>query len=90
VVNIRIVRISYNLILVLILNLVLLLAGPGIPCLLKRIFSQDISKLRQGPDELFQEFVGTLMKVAGRVVGDVNARILLAKQLAYENANTAC
>lgn len=30
------------------------------------------------------------MKVAGRVFRDANAGTLLAKQLTYQNANTAC
>ena len=49
---------------------------------------QDISKIRQGPDEPFQEFVYRLIKASGRVSRDVNAERLLKKQLAYENANS--
>jgi hypothetical protein len=51
--------------------------------------NKDISKIRQGPDEPFQEFVNRLIKAAGSVFGDVNLGMLLVKQLAYENENTA-
>lgn len=56
----------------------------------KEDWSQDISKIRQGPDDPFQEFIDSLTKVEGRVFGDANAGMLLFKQLAYENANSAC
>lgn len=37
---------------------------------------QDISKIRQRPDEPFQDFVHRLIKTAGRVSRDVNAEML--------------
>ncbi|XP_060244534.1 endogenous retrovirus group K member 24 Gag polyprotein-like [Meriones unguiculatus] len=51
---------------------------------------QDLSKICQGPDELFQDFVARLMQAASRLVGDTDSRLLLVKHLAYENANSAC
>ncbi|XP_036095416.1 endogenous retrovirus group K member 10 Gag polyprotein-like [Rousettus aegyptiacus] len=52
--------------------------------------TEDLSKIRQGPDEPFQEFVVRLMESARRLIGDTEADMLLAKQLAYENGNSAC
>ena len=52
--------------------------------------TEDLSKIRQGPDEPFQEFVAQLMETAHRLIGDAEAGMLLVKQLAYENANSAC
>ena len=52
--------------------------------------TEDLSRIRQGPDEPFQDFVARLMQTASRLLGDSDAAMLLVKQLAYENANTAC
>ncbi|XP_059111594.1 endogenous retrovirus group K member 7 Gag polyprotein-like [Peromyscus eremicus] len=52
--------------------------------------TEDLSKIRQGPDELFQDFVSRLMQTASRLISDSEAGLLLVKQLAYENANAAC
>lgn len=52
--------------------------------------TEDLSKIRQGPDELFQDFVSRLMQTASRLIGDTQSRLLLVKHLAYENANTVC
>ncbi|XP_010607768.1 endogenous retrovirus group K member 10 Gag polyprotein-like [Fukomys damarensis] len=52
--------------------------------------SEDISKIRQGPDEPFQNFLDRLLQTASRVIGESEAGIVLVKQLAYENANSAC
>ncbi|XP_010607860.1 endogenous retrovirus group K member 10 Gag polyprotein-like [Fukomys damarensis] len=52
--------------------------------------SEDLSKIRQGPDEPFQDFVDHLLLMASRVIGESEAGIILVKQLAYENANSAC
>lgn len=49
--------------------------------------TEDLSKIRQGPDELFQDFVSRLIQTASWLIGDTEARLLLVKQLAYENAN---
>nr|KAF6418684.1 hypothetical protein HJG63_008732 [Rousettus aegyptiacus] len=52
--------------------------------------TEDLSKIRQGPDEPFREFVARLMETARRLIGDAEAGMLLVKQLAYQNANSAC
>ncbi|XP_010626976.2 endogenous retrovirus group K member 10 Gag polyprotein-like [Fukomys damarensis] len=52
--------------------------------------SEDLSKIRQGPDEPFQNFVDRLLQTASRVIGESEAGIVLVKQLVYENANSAC
>ncbi|ERE67084.1 protease-like protein [Cricetulus griseus] len=52
--------------------------------------AEDLTKIRQGPDELFQDFVSRLMQASSRIVGDTEAGLLAVKQLAYENANAAC
>lgn len=52
--------------------------------------TDDLSKIRQGPDEPFQDFVARLMQTASRLLGDSDAGLLLVKQLANENANSAC
>lgn len=50
----------------------------------------DLSKIRQGPDELFQDFVSRLMEPTSRLIGATEDTLLLVKVLAYENANAAC
>ncbi|KAK1346040.1 hypothetical protein QTO34_008509 [Cnephaeus nilssonii] len=52
--------------------------------------TEDLSKIRQGPDEPFQDFVSRLLQTAGWLIGDGESGMLLVKQLAFENANTAC
>ena len=42
------------------------------------------------PDEPYQDFVAHLLEAIGKVIGDEQAGMVLAKQLAYENANSAC
>lgn len=56
----------------------------------KGMLHQDLSKMRQGPGKPFQEFVDQLLKAAGRIFHDSDGGLLLVKQLAYENANSAC
>ncbi|XP_054436370.1 endogenous retrovirus group K member 6 Gag polyprotein-like [Pteronotus mesoamericanus] len=51
---------------------------------------QELSKIKQGPDEHFQDFVSRLLQAVVRVINDGEAGTLLVKQLAFENANTAC
>lgn len=50
----------------------------------------DLTKIRQGPDEPYQDFVSRLLDSVGKMLGDGDAGLLIAKQLAYENANVAC
>ncbi|KAL0588586.1 Gag polyprotein [Plecturocebus cupreus] len=52
--------------------------------------TEELSKIRQGPDELFQDFVSRLLQALGRHVQDTESETLLVRQLAYENANPAC
>lgn len=52
--------------------------------------TEELSKIRQGPDEPYQDFVSRLLKAVGRVVVDGEAGTLIVKQLACENANSAC
>lgn len=52
--------------------------------------TEDLSKIRQGPDESFQDFVVRLLQAASRLLGNLEASSLLVKQLAYEYANSAC
>lgn len=49
-----------------------------------------MSKIRQGPDEKYSDFVARLLQAVGRIVTDVEAGTIIVKQLAYENANSAC
>ncbi|KAK1329514.1 hypothetical protein QTO34_011706 [Cnephaeus nilssonii] len=52
--------------------------------------TEELSKIIQGPDEKYQDFVSRLLQAVGRVVVDGEAGMLIVKQLAYENANGAC
>ena len=52
--------------------------------------TEEVSKIRQGPDEPFQEFVAHLLKTAGRTFRESEASTTLVTQLAYENADSAC
>ncbi|XP_041911056.1 endogenous retrovirus group K member 5 Gag polyprotein-like [Arvicola amphibius] len=47
-----------------------------------------LSKIRQGPDELFQDFVSRLTEATSRLIGITEDRFI--KVLAYENANAVC
>lgn len=51
---------------------------------------EELSKIRQGPDESFQDFVARLLQAVTRLVEDPEAGTILVKQLAFENANTVC
>ena len=52
--------------------------------------TEDLSKIRQGPDEPYQDFVARLLEAVGKIMADEQAGMVLTKQLAYENANSAC
>lgn len=52
--------------------------------------TMDLTKIRQGPDELYQDFVSRLLDAAGKLLGDGDAGLMIAKQLAFENANVPC
>ena len=50
----------------------------------------QLSKVLQGPDEPYADFVDRLMQTAGRMFGDADTAMPLIKQLAFENANKWC
>jgi hypothetical protein len=52
--------------------------------------SQKITKILQGPEEPFQDFVARLMQHIGRTVGNPETGTILTWQLAFENANKHC
>ncbi|KAB0377584.1 hypothetical protein FD755_012028 [Muntiacus reevesi] len=52
--------------------------------------TEDLSKIRQGPNEPYQDFVARLLEAIGKIKADEQAGMVLTKQLAYENANSAC
>lgn len=52
--------------------------------------TQELSKIRQGPDESYSDFVARLLQAVGRIVSDHEAGTVIVKQLAFENANSAC
>uniref|UniRef100_A0A671FY07 CCHC-type domain-containing protein n=1 Tax=Rhinolophus ferrumequinum TaxID=59479 RepID=A0A671FY07_RHIFE len=51
---------------------------------------EQVTQIRQGADEPFQDFVSRLNIAAGRTFGASTATQAFIKQLAYENANSAC
>ncbi|XP_029416528.1 endogenous retrovirus group K member 10 Gag polyprotein-like [Nannospalax galili] len=52
--------------------------------------TENLSKIRQGPDEAYQDFVSRLLQATRKLIGDTDAGLLLVRQLAYENANSVC
>jgi hypothetical protein len=52
--------------------------------------SGNLASIRQAPNELFQDFVGRLLRAASRIFGDSQAGNSFVTQLAYENANAVC
>ncbi|XP_059043438.1 endogenous retrovirus group K member 5 Gag polyprotein-like [Mustela lutreola] len=50
----------------------------------------QLSKVLQGPNEPYADFVDRLLQVARRIFGDVDQAMSLVKQLAYEQANKWC
>ncbi|XP_071074477.1 endogenous retrovirus group K member 10 Gag polyprotein-like [Dasypus novemcinctus] len=52
--------------------------------------SSSLTSVKQGPDEPFADFVHRFITAAGRIFGNAEAGTEFVKQLAYENANTAC
>ena len=47
----------------------------------------SLVSIRQGPDELYQNFVDRLLIAASRILGDSDTGSPFNMQLAYENAN---
>lgn len=52
--------------------------------------TEELSSIRQEPDELFQDFVSRLTKASNRLIGDTEAGQFIVKQLAFENTNAIC
>lgn len=52
--------------------------------------TEELSKIIQGPDEKYQDFVSQLLQAVGQIVVDGEAGMLIVKKLVYENANPAC
>lgn len=50
----------------------------------------QLSKVLQGSNEPYADFLARLMQTAGRIFGDVDTAMPLVKQLAYEQANKWC
>nr|XP_060152762.1 endogenous retrovirus group K member 10 Gag polyprotein-like [Globicephala melas] len=52
--------------------------------------TEDLSTIRQGPDEAYADFVDRLSQAVGRLIVDGLTGTIVVKQLAFENANNAC
>jgi hypothetical protein len=50
----------------------------------------SLSSIRQGTDELYQNFVDRLLIAASRILGNSDMGSPFILQLAYENANAMC
>ena len=48
---------------------------------------RQVSKVIQGNNEPYADFVDRLIQIAGCIFGDVDQAMPLVKQLAYEQAN---
>nr|XP_021522411.1 endogenous retrovirus group K member 10 Gag polyprotein-like [Aotus nancymaae] len=70
------------------INMLALQAWKQIPA--TGVKTEELAKIKQGPDEPYQDFVSCLLQAVGRVVQDGKAGTLLVKQLVFENANPAC
>lgn len=51
---------------------------------------EELTKIRQGPDEPYEDFVARLLQVSARLIEDSDAALILVKELAFENANSIC
>jgi hypothetical protein len=52
--------------------------------------TEELSKIRQRPDEPYQDFVSQLLQAMGRLVVDGESVMILVKQLAFEDGNAVC
>ena len=52
--------------------------------------TEELSNIRRGSDELYQDFVSRLTQASNRLIGDSEAGQIIIKQLAFENANAIC
>ncbi|XP_061872652.1 endogenous retrovirus group K member 10 Gag polyprotein-like [Colius striatus] len=51
---------------------------------------EELTKVRQGPDEPYHDFVSRLLQTSARLIQDTDSAMILVKELAYENANNIC
>lgn len=54
------------------------------------IRKEELTKIRQGPDEPYQDFVSRLLQASAKLIDDTDAALVLVKELAFENANNVC
>lgn len=52
--------------------------------------TEDLSDVKQGSDEPYQEFICRLLQAIHQLVGNTRAGQILTKHLAFENANPIC
>lgn len=52
--------------------------------------SGNLTKIIQGPNEPFSEFVGRMMEAAGKIFGDLDSSLPLIQQLVFEQATKDC
>ncbi|KAL0623434.1 Gag polyprotein, partial [Plecturocebus cupreus] len=52
--------------------------------------TEQVSRIHQGPDEPYQDFVSRLMQSVNCQITDEDTASMLVKQLAFESANAAC
>lgn len=51
---------------------------------------EELSKISQGPDEPYQNFVSCLLKVVSHLMVDGETKVIVVKQLTYGNAYDTC
>nr|XP_058916576.1 endogenous retrovirus group K member 113 Gag polyprotein-like [Kogia breviceps] len=69
------------------INHIALLAWKKLPASSR---TEDLSKIRQGADEPYADFVDRLLQAVSRIIADGPSGTIIVKQLAYENANSTC
>ncbi|XP_019485241.1 PREDICTED: endogenous retrovirus group K member 19 Gag polyprotein-like [Hipposideros armiger] len=52
--------------------------------------TEELSNVRQGPDETYQNFISRLLQAIDWLIDDPGAAQFLAEQLAFEKANSTC
>ncbi|XP_010155635.1 PREDICTED: LOW QUALITY PROTEIN: endogenous retrovirus group K member 5 Gag polyprotein-like [Eurypyga helias] len=51
---------------------------------------EELTKIRQGPDEPYHDFVSRLLQTSAKIIQDTDAALILVKELAFENADGVC
>ena len=51
---------------------------------------EELTKIHQGPDEPYQDFVSRLLQASAKLIEDADAGLILVRELAFENANNVC